>query len=221
MTKNQKDYIVSQLDKMAEELESVEDVAKRAELRGKYIEIFIDMCTVSNMSAGVVHEEELVEEEVEESIVEDVEEPKSVTAETEAIVEEESANVKDADEIFEDAEVVRTVLDDNDEEVDITDAYNELINERLDENTADSIGLFLTENECLEAYKEKFNYMNPGLPRAYAACMATVLTEQQLIAYIVDFSNLEINAVEHSTDFIDDANAEALFDFIFPNDDEE
>lgn len=221
MTKNQKDYIVSQLDKMAEELESVEDVAKRAELRGKYIEIFIDMCTVSNMSAGVVHEEELVEEEVEESIVEDVEEPKSVTAETEAIVEEESANVKDADEIFEDAEVVRTVLDDNDEEVDITDAYNELINEGLDENTADSIGLFLTENECLEAYKEKFNYMNPGLPRAYAACMATVLTEQQLIAYIVDFSNLEINAVEHSTDFIDDANAEALFDFIFPNDDEE
>lgn len=221
MTKNQKDYIVSQLDKMAEELESVEDVAKRAELRGKYIEIFIDMCTVSNMSTGVVHEEELVEEEVEESIVEDVEEPKSVTAETEAVVEEESVNVKDADEIFEDAEVVRTVLDDNDEEVDITDAYNELINEGLDENTADSIGLFLTENECLEAYKEKFNYMNPGLPRAYAACMATVLTEQQLIAYIVDFSNLEINAVEHSTDFIDDANAEALFDFIFPNDDEE
>lgn len=221
MTKNQKDYIVSQLDKMAEELESVEDIAKRAELRGKYIEIFIDMCTVSNMSAGVVHEEELVEEEVEESIVEDVEEPKSVTAETEAVVEEESVNVKDADEIFEDAEVVRTVLDDNDEEVDITDAYNELINEGLDENTADSIGLFLTENECLEAYKEKFNYMNPGLPRAYAACMATVLTEQQLIAYIVDFSNLEINAVEHSTDFIDDANAEALFDFIFPNDDEE
>ena len=221
MTKNQKDYIVSQLDKMAEELESVEDVAKRAELRGKYIEIFIDMCTVSNMSAGVVHEEELVEEEVEESIVEDVEEPESVAAETKAVVEEESANIKDADEIFEDAEVVRTVLDDNDEEVDITDAYNELINEGLDENTADSIGLFLTENECLEAYKEKFNYMNPGLPRAYAACMATVLTEQQLIAYIVDFSNLEINAVEHSTDFIDDANAEALFDFIFPNDDEE
>lgn len=221
MTKNQKDYIVSQLDKMAEELESVEDIAKRAELRGKYIEIFIDMCTVSNMSAGVVHEEELVEEEVEESIVEDVEEPESVAAETKAVVEEESANVKDADEIFEDAEVVRTVLDDNDEEVDITDAYNELINEGLDENTADSIGLFLTENECLEAYKEKFNYMNPGLPRAYAACMATVLTEQQLIAYIVDFSNLEINAVEHSTDFIDDANAEALFDFIFPNDDEE
>ena len=221
MTKNQKDYIVRQLDKMAEELESVEDIAKRAELRGKYIEIFIDMCTVSNMSAGVVHEEELVEEEVEESIVEDVEEPESVAAETKAVVEEESANVKDADEIFEDAEVVRTVLDDNDEEVDITDAYNELINEGLDENTADSIGLFLTENECLEAYKEKFNYMNPGLPRAYAACMATVLTEQQLIAYIVDFSNLEINAVEHSTDFIDDANAEALFDFIFPNDDEE
>ena len=221
MTKNQKDYIVSQLDKMAEELESVEDVAKRAELRGKYIEIFIDMCTVSNMSTGVVHEEELVEEEVEESIVEDVEEPESVAAETKAVVEEESANIKDADEIFEDAEVVRTVLDDNDEEVDITDAYNELINEGLDENTADSIGLFLTENECLEAYKEKFNYMNPGLPRAYAACMATVLTEQQLIAYIVDFSNLEINAVEHSTDFIDDANAEALFDFIFPNDDEE
>ncbi len=220
MNKKQKDYIVSQLDKMAEELESVEDVAKRAELRGKYIEIFIDMCTVSNIPTGIVHEEELAEDEIEESIVEDVEEPEDVTAETET-VEEDSTNVKNADKIFEDAEVVRVVLNDNDEEVDITDAYNELKDEGLDENTADSIGLYLTENECFEAYKEKFNYMNPGLPRAYAACMATVLTEQQLIAYIVDFSNLEINAIEHSTDFIDDANAEALFDFIFPNDDEE
>lgn len=223
MTKEQKDYIVSQLDKMAEELESVDDVAERAKLRGKYIELFIDLCTVTNTVISAPVEEDLIDEEpIQEDDV--IEEPESVTAETEAVVqevEEEVDNVKNADEIFEDAEVVRTVLNDDEEEVDITEAYNALINDGADSDTADAIGLWLTEYECLEAYMNKFNYMEHGNPRAYAAYMGTVLKEQQLIAYIVDFSNLEIDAVEHSTDFINDANAEALFSFVFSGDEEE
>lgn len=219
MTKEQKDYIVSQLDKMAEELESVDDVAERAKLRGKYIELFIDLCTIANTVISAPVEEDLIDEE---PIQEDeaIEEPESVTAETEAVVQEVD-NVKNADEIFEDAEVVRTVLNDDEEEVDITEAYNALINDGADSDTADAIGLWLTEYECLEAYMNKFNYMEHGNPRAYAAYMGTVLKEQQLIAYIVDFSNLEIDAVEHSTDFINDANAEALFSFVFSGDEEE
>ena len=234
MTKEQKDYVVSQLDKMAEELESVDDVAERAKLRGKYIELFIDLCTIANTVISAPVEEDLIDEEpIEEDDV--IEEPESVTAETEAIiekeikhrdqvvqeVEEKADNVKNADEIFEDAEVVRTVLNDDEEEVDITEAYNALINDGADSDTADAIGLWLTEYECLEAYMNKFNYMEHGDPRAYAAYMGTVLKEQQLIAYIVDFSNLEIDAVEHSTDFINDANAEALFSFVFQDDEEE
>ena len=220
MTKEQKDYVVSQLDKMAEELESVDDVAERAKLRGKYIELFIDLCTIANTVISAPVEEDLIDEE---PIQEDeaIEEPESVTAETEAVVEEVEDNVKNADEIFEDAEVVRTVLNDDEEEVDITEAYNALINDGADSDTADAIGLWLTEYECLEAYMNKFNYMEHGNPRAYAAYMGTVLKEQQLIAYIVDFSNLEIDAVEHSTDFINDANAEALFSFVFSGDEEE
>lgn len=231
MTKEQKDYVVSQLDKMAEELESVDDVAERAKLRGKYIELFIDLCTIANTVISAPVEEDLIDEEpIQEDDV--IEEPESVTAETEAIIEEEIKqrdqeveekvdNVKNADEIFEDAEVVRTVLNDDEEEVDITEAYNALINDGADSDTADAIGLWLTEYECLEAYMNKFNYMEHGNPRAYAAYMGTVLKEQQLIAYIVDFSNLEIDAVEHSTDFINDANAEALFSFVFSEDEEE
>lgn len=223
MTKEQKDYVVSQLDKMAEELESVDDVAERAKLRGKYIELFIDLCTIANTVISAPVEEDLIDEEpIQEDDV--IEEPESVTAETEAVVqevEEEVNNVKNADEIFEDAEVVRTVLNDDEEEVDITEAYNALINDGADSDTADAIGLWLTEYECLEAYMNKFNYMEHGNPRAYAAYMGTVLKEQQLIAYIVDFSNLEIDAVEHSTDFINDANAEALFSFVFSEDEEE
>ena len=222
MTKEQKDYVVSQLDKMAEELESVDDVAERAKLRGKYIELFIDLCTIANTVISAPVEEDLIDEE---PIQEDeaIEEPESVTAETEAVVQEVEKvdNVKNADEIFEDAEVVRTVLNDDEEEVDITEAYNALINDGADSDTADAIGLWLTEYECLEAYMNKFNYMEHGNPRAYAAYMGTVLKEQQLIAYIVDFSNLEIDAVEHSTDFINDANAEALFSFVFQDDEEE
>lgn len=219
MTKEQKDYVVSQLDKMAEELESVDDIAERAKLRGKYIELFIDLCTIANTVISAPVEEDLIDEE---PIQEDeaIEEPESVTAETEAVVQEVD-NVKNADEIFEDAEVVRTVLNDDEEEVDITEAYNALINDGADSDTADAIGLWLTEYECLEAYMNKFNYMEHGNPRAYAAYMGTVLKEQQLIAYIVDFSNLEIDAVEHSTDFINDANAEALFSFVFSGDEEE
>ena len=222
MTKEQKDYIVSQLDKMAEELESVDDVAERANLRGKYIELFIDLCTVANTVTSAPIEEDLIDEEpIEEDEV--IEEPPEVTAETEAVLEEpeEKSNVKNADEIFEDAEVVRTVLNDDEEEVDITEAYNALVNDGADSDTADAIGLFLTEYECLEAYMNKFNYMEHGTPRAYAAYMGTVLKEQQLIAYIVDFSNLDIGAIESSTDFINDANAEALFDFVFQDDAEE
>lgn len=221
MTKDQKEYILSQLDKMAEELEEISDVAKRAEVRGKYIELFIDLCTVSNTPSEVVHEEELVEDEVveEDVLEEDVEEPESVTAETEAVIEEEiqqevENNVHNSDEIFEDAEVVREVENENGEVVDITTIYNELIEGGLDSETADSIGLFLTEQDCIETYNGKFGYMEHGLPRAYAAYLGKALTEEQLIAYIIDFSNLDLGAVKASTDFIDDANAEALFDFV-------
>ena len=202
MNKKQHEYIISQLDKMQEELESVEDAAKRAELRGKYIELFIDLSTISNIQLEVDDEEP---EEV-------VEEPESVTAETEAVVEEPKEEPEE--EGFDDAEVVRSVINEDGEEVDITDAFNALRKEGMDEDFSDSIGLFLTECEGLDAYMNKFSYMEHGIPRACAAQLAAILTEQQLQAYIIDFSCLDLGAIENSTDFIDDANAEELFDFI-------
>ena len=202
MNKKQHEYIISQLDKMQEELESVEDAAKRAELRGKYIELFIDLSTISNIQL------EVDDEEPEEA----VEEPESVTAETEAVVEEPKEEPEE--EGFDDAEVVRSVINEDGEEVDITDAFNALRKEGMDEDFSDSIGLFLTECEGLDAYMNKFKYMEHGIPRACAAQLAAILTEQQLQAYIIDFSGLELGAIENSTDFIDDANAEELFDFI-------
>ena len=207
MNKKQHEYIISQLDKMQEELESVEDAAKRAELRGKYIELFIDLSTISNIQLEVDDEEP---EEI-------VEEPESVTAETEAVVEEppkEEPEEEEEEEGFDDAEVLRSVINEDGEEVDITDAFNALRKEGMDEDFSDSIGLFLTECEGLDAYMNKFKYMEHGIPRACAAQLAAILTEQQLQAYIIDFSGLEIGAIENSTDFIDDANAEELFDFI-------
>ena len=202
MNKKQHEYIISQLDKMQEELESVKDAAKRAELRGKYIELFIDLSTISNIQLEVDDEEP---EEV-------VEEPESVTAETEAVVEEPKEEPEE--EGFDDAEVVRSVINEDGEEVDITDAFNALRKEGMDEDFSDSIGLFLTECEGLDAYMNKFSYMEHGVPRACAAQLAAILTEQQLQAYIIDFSGLDLGAIENSTDFIDDANAEELFDFI-------
>ena len=203
MNKKQHEYIISQLDKMQEELESVEDAAKRAELRGKYIELFIDLSTISNIQLEIDDEEP---EEV-------VEEPESVTAETEAVVEEPKEEPEE-EEGFDDAEVLRSVINEDGEEVDITDAFNALRKEGMDEDFSDSIGLFLTECEGLDAYMNKFSYMEHGIPRACAAQLAAILTEQQLQAYIIDFSGLDLGAIESSTDFIDDANAEELFDFI-------
>lgn len=203
MNKKQYDYIIDQLDKMQRELESVTDAATRATLRGKYIELFIDLSTISNIQLEVDDEEP---EEV-------AEEPESVTAETEAVVEEPKEEPEE-EEGFDDAEVVRSVLNEDGEEVDITDAFNALRKEGMDEDFSDSIGLFLTECEGLDAYMNKFNYMEHGVPRACAAQLAAILTEQQLQAYIIDFSGLDLGAIESSTDFIDDANAEELFDFI-------
>ena len=205
MNKKQHEYIISQLDKMQEELESVEDAAKRAELRGKYIELFIDLSTISNIQL------EIDDEEPEEEVAE---EPESVTAETEAVVEEPPKEEPEEEEGFDDAEVLRSVINEDGEEVDITDAFNALRKEGMDEDFSDSIGLFLTECEGLDAYMNKFKYMEHGIPRACAAQLAAILTEQQLQAYIIDFSGLELGAIESSTDFIDDANAEELFDFI-------
>ena len=202
MNKKQYDYIISQLDKMQRELESVVDAGTRAQLRGKYIELFIDLSTISNIQP------EVDDEEPEEKVEEVVEEPESVTAETEAVVEEPE------EETFDDAEVLRSVINEDGEEVDITDAFNALRKEGMDEDFSDSIGLFLTECEGLDAYMNKFKYMEHGIPRACAAQLAAILTEQQLQAYIIDFSGLEIGTIENSTDFIDDANAEELFDFI-------
>ena len=223
MNKDQRDYVLGQLDKMAEELESVSDVAKRAELRGMYIELFIDLCTVSNMS-GAVHEEQLVddepivEEEVEEVFEEEdavIEEPESVVAETEAVLEEEKEpKVYESEDIFEDAEEVRIVLNEDEEEVDITEIYNKLVAEGLDSDSADSIGLFLTEQQAMKAYNEDYAYMAHGFPRAYAAYLGTAYTNDQLLAYILDFSGLDIGALQYPTEFIDDENAEAIFDFI-------
>ena len=207
MNKKQHEYIISQLDKMQEELESVEDAAKRAELRGKYIELFIDLSTISNIQL------EVDDEEPEEKVEEAVEEPESVTAETEAVVEEPKEEPEE-EEGFDDAEVLRSVINEDGEEVDITDAFNALRKEGMDEDFSDSIGLFLTECDGLDAYMNKFSYMEHGIPRACAAQLAAILTEQQLQAYIIDFSGLELGAIENSTDFIDDANAEELFDFI-------
>lgn len=206
MNKKQHEYIISQLDKMQEELESVEDAAKRAELRGKYIELFIDLSTISDIQL------EIDDEEPVEEVAEVAEEPESVTAETEAVVEEPKEEPEE--EGFDDAEVVRSVINEDGEEVDITDAFNALRKEGMDEDFSDSIGLFLTECEGLDAYMNKFSYMEHGIPRACAAQLAAILTEQQLQAYIIDFSGLDLGAIESSTDFIDDANAEELFDFI-------
>ena len=204
MNKKQYDYIIDQLDKMQRELESVTDAATRATLRGKYIELFIDLSTISNIQLEV-DDEEPVEEVAEE--------PESVTAETEAVVEEPKEEPEE-EEGFDDAEVIRSVINEDGEEVDITDAFNALRKEGMDEDFSDSIGLFLTECEGLDAYMNKFKYMEHGVPRACAAQLAAILTEQQLQAYIIDFSGLELGAIESSTDFIDDANAEELFDFI-------
>ena len=204
MNKKQYDYIIDQLDKMQRELESVTDAGTRAQLRGKYIELFIDLSTISNIQPEV-DDEEPVEEVAEE--------PESVTAETEAVVEEPKEEPEE-EEGFDDAEVLRSVINEDGEEVDITDAFNALRKEGMDEDFSDSIGLFLTECEGLDAYMNKFKYMEHGIPRACAAQLAAILTEQQLQAYIIDFSGLELGAIESSTDFIDDANAEELFDFI-------
>ena len=202
MNKKQYDYIISQLDKMQRELESVVDAGTRAQLRGKYIELFIDLSTISNIQL------EVDDEEPEEKVEGVAEEPESVTAETEAVVEEPE------EETFDDAEVLRSVINEDGEEVDITDAFNALIKDGMDEEFSDSIGLFLTECDGLDPYMNKFSYMEHGIPRACAAQLAAILTEQQLQAYIIDFSGLDLGTIENSTDFIDDANAEELFDFI-------
>lgn len=229
MNKEQLEYVKQQLDIMAEEVEAIKDVADRAEVRGQYIQLFIDMCAVSNQAGAVCVnpsdallndkakvqepvEEELVEEEVLEEEEEVVEEPPHVTAETEAVLpeQEEDDSLEEEDPLG-DAEIVKVVLNDDDEEVDITEIYSVLIKDGVAEEDAEMVGLFVTEYDSVDAYVNRFNYMQHGLGRAYAAYLATSLEDADLIAHIENFSSVKVASPE---EFIDDENAEALFDFI-------
>ena len=229
MNKEQLEYVKQQLDIMAEEVEAIKDVADRAEVRGQYIQLFIDMCAVSNQAGAVCVnpsdallndkakvqepvEEELVEEEVLEEEEEVVEEPPHVTAETEAVLpEQEEEEALEEEDPLGDAEIVKVVLNDDDEEVDITEIYSVLIKDGVAEEDAEMVGLFVTEYDSVEAYINRFNYMQHGLGRAYAAYLATSLEDADLIAHIENFSSVKVASPE---EFIDDENAEALFDFI-------
>lgn len=229
MNKEQLEYVKQQLDIMAEEVEAIKDVADRAEVRGQYIQLFIDMCAVSNQAGAVCVnpsdallndkakvqepvEEELVEEEVLEEEEEVVEEPPHVTAETEAVLpEQEEEEALEEEDPLGDAEIVKVVLNDDDEEVDITEIYSILVKDGVAEEDAEMVGLFVTEYDSVEAYVNRFNYMQHGLGRAYAAYLATSLEDADLIAHIENFSSVKVASPE---EFIDDENAEALFDFI-------
>ena len=231
MNKEQLEYVKQQLDIMAEEVEAIKDVADRAEVRGQYIQLFIDMCAVSNQAGAVCVnpsdallndkakvqepvEEELVEEEVLEEEEEPVavEEPPHVTAETEAVLpEQEEEEALEEEDPLGDAEIVKVVLNDDDEEVDITEIYSVLIKDGVAEEDAEMVGLFVTEYDSVDAYVNRFNYMQHGLGRAYAAYLATSLEDADLIAHIENFSSVKVASPE---EFIDDENAEALFDFI-------
>lgn len=225
MNKQQLEYVKEQLDMMYEELEAIKDVAKKAEVRGQYIQLFIDMCAVSN-PAGAVYEnpsdalvndkakvQEPVEEEVveeEEEVLEEEQEVVEEVVEEEPVQEEEDALEEDDDPLG-DAEIVKVVLNDDDEEVDITPIYTRLVHAKVPEEDAEMIGLFVMEYDALDAYVGRFDYMKHSLARAYAAYLATSLEDADLIAHIENFSSVKVASPE---EFIDDENAEALFDFI-------
>ena len=224
MNKQQLEYVKEQLDMMYEELEAIKDVAKKAEVRGQYIQLFIDMCAVSN-PAGAVYENpsdalvndkaKVVQEPVEEVVEEEEEVLEEEQEVVEEVVEEESVQEEDAleedDDPLGDAEIVKVVLNDDDEEVDITPIYTRLVHAKVPEEDAEMIGLFVMEYDALDAYVGRFDYMKHSLARAYAAYLATSLEDADLIAHIENFSSVKVASPE---EFIDDENAEALFDFI-------
>ena len=225
MNKQQLEYVKEQLDMMYEELEAIKDVAKKAEVRGQYIQLFIDMCAVSNQAGAVcvnpsdalLNDKAKVQEPVEEEVVEEeeevLEEEQEVVEEVveEEPVQEEEDALEEDDDPLGDAEIVKVVLNDDDEEVDITPIYTRLIHAKVPEEDAEMIGLFVMEYDALDAYVGRFDYMKHSLARAYAAYLATSLEDADLIAHIENFSSVKVASPE---EFIDDENAEALFDFI-------
>ena len=223
MNKQQLEYVKEQLDMMYEELEAIKDVAKKAEVRGQYIQLFIDMCAVSNPTGAVyenpsdalVNDKAKVQEPVEEVVEEEEEVLEEEQEVVEEVVEEESVQEEDAleedDDPLGDAEIVKVVLNDDDEEVDITPIYTRLVHAKVPEEDAEMIGLFVMEYDALDAYVGRFDYMKHSLARAYAAYLATSLEDADLIAHIENFSSVKVASPE---EFIDDENAEALFDFI-------
>lgn len=215
MIKDVYDHLVGQLDIMSEELNSVEDIAKRAELRGQYINLFISLdaaTTVTDVpvfenkpeslddSNAKVIDESVLEEDIEEEIQDAT--PPEVTAETEAVLGDPLA---DAEEVF-------VVKNEEGEDVDITEAMGLLKDSDLSQEEKESIALYITECACLLQYEE-FKHMKHGNDRACIAAALASLGLEELTNYVVELTN-----VPKDTDiisFIDDENAETIFNFIY------
>lgn len=216
MKKELYDFLADQLDKMGEELESVKDVAKKAELRSRYIGLFIqlDGAVTTNVGSASFDEgpESLEDDSAKESNDVEMEvdfTPKETTAETEAVLPE----VEDEDEDpLEDAEEVCIVTNEEGEEVDITEAMTALKDSELDTEDKESIALYLTECACVLQYNE-FSTLQHGNDRACMAATLANLGVEDLTTYVLDFSGLE--KIDDVFEFITDENAEAIFNFIY------
>lgn len=215
MKKELYDFLTEQLDTMGEELESVKDVAKKAELRSRYIGLFIqlDGAATTNVGSASFDEgpESLEDGAAKESNDVEMEidfTPKETTAETEAVLPE----VEEEEDPLQDAEEVCIVTNEDGEEIDITEAMAVLKDAKLDQEEKETIALYLTECACTLQYNE-FPMLKHGNDRACMAAALASLGVEDLTTYVLDFSGLE--KIDDVFEFITDENAEAIFNFIY------
>lgn len=198
-----------QLNIAEKEISEIKKVESRVEARMEYIKALIALeetgfqqtTTYDDLDDTNAKENDSIEEDIDDDLEPEATEPESVTSETDSVVEDP----------LEDAEEVMIVENEDGEEVDITQAYNMLKNSGLDEETILTIGLYLTEYNCVLQYNE-FENLEHSYERAYMAYALGDLGLEELNKKVLEFTGLKKGDVFK---IVNNEIAEEVYNFIY------
>lgn len=198
-----------QLNIAEKEISEIKKVENRVEARMEYIKALIALeetgfqqtTTYDDLDDTNAKENDSIEEDIDDDLEPEATEPESVTSETDSVVEDP----------LEDAEEVMIVENEDGEEVDITQAYNMLKNSGLDEETILTIGLYLTEYNCVLQYNE-FENLEHSYERAYMAYALGDLGLEELNKKVLEFTGLKKGDVFK---IVNNEIAEEVYNFIY------
>lgn len=220
MKKEFTQILVNNLNDMEAQIVKIVEPTEKVTAISNYINTFINVLSV-------VPEKDLLDtmnflvdaEDDDDNVAKDT--PEEEVEETTEEAEEEAVGPEIDDDPLEDADAQEVILAEDEEGnmIEVTDAFYYVKNNQDESLERDfeleDLALYITECNCLEQYKQ-FKALQHGYDRAMIAAALKINGQEFMDAKVQEFTNLDdVNVFE----VVDDNNAEAIYDFIYPEED--